>query len=82
MTTKKQQIKHPIIILKQIPSEKDVIFGKDAILDLDKLTKPVLVLLRSQWLKDPLCLGGDIIYLFNTNLPRPISEEELDSVGI
>ena len=79
--TPKRHIKHPIIILKQIRSEKDVIFGKGTTVDLDRLTLPILKLLRREWNIDPLSLGGDIIYLFNKNLPNPISEEELDSVA-
>lgn len=74
----KTKIDHPIVILKPIRSELDVIFGVGAIAHLDKLTEPVLKLLRKSWNDDPLNLGGDVIYLLNHNLPREIPREELE----
>lgn len=72
-------IEHPIIVLKLIQMEKDMYFHPKMILDLDKITAPVIVKLRDEWLKDSLTLGGDVIYLFNRNIPRQLSQEERDT---
>lgn len=71
--------RHRVIILQPIRCERDLIFGRGAKIDLDLVTAPVLKLLRSEWRKDPFSLGGDVIYLFNKNLPRPLSTIEKDT---
>ena len=68
-----------VIILQPIRCERDLIFGKGAKIDLDLVTAPVLKVLRNEWTRNPLCLGGDIIYLFNQSLPRPLSITEKDT---
>ncbi|MBL4587507.1 MAG: hypothetical protein JKX84_10710 [Flavobacteriales bacterium] len=71
-------MKHPIVVLKPIRSQRDLIFSRGALINLDLITSPVLKTLRNEWHNDPLSLGGDIIYLFNKELPIPIPEEEKD----
>ena len=72
-------MKHPIVVLKPIRCERDLIFSKGALIELDLVTSPVLKVLRNAWRNDPLTLGGDIIYLFNRNLPYTLTEEEVDT---
>lgn len=72
-------MKHPIIVLQPIQSERDLFFGRGTLVNLDEATAPVIKVLREEWRSNPLCLGGDIIYLFNQNLPFKMSEEEKDT---
>ncbi len=69
-------MKHPIVVLKPIRSQRDLIFDRGALVNLDLITSPVLKVLRDEWNNDPLSLGGDIIYMFNKELPRTFPDEE------
>ena len=70
-------MRHFIVVLHPIRSERDVIFGIGMKLDLDLASRTVLSTIREAWSKDPFSVGGDIIYLHNKNLPRNISDEDL-----
>lgn len=69
---------HTIVVLKPVKVDSEIIIEPKAHINLDTITEDVVKSLRDAWRKDPLTLGGDIIYLFNQNLPRPIPEEDLE----